>query len=426
MQICFMLYLPNELLALIATYLPRESLRILTQVSRLFREVAAPPFFRLLRFEPPQAPVVLNIEYAVLEALSIWRRTNAFILPDSIWFSVTGATTDCHLNVLGVFFESLKGYESFPRVHLQLLTAPRQPTHSFVRLLNCIRVSGCKNLHCHDVQQTYGVPRADLKLSSFTRAAPSCFSKLEVLEMTSSLLFLPAVIPFTVTTLYNSPISRLILKNTSLTAAQWSTLLGHLSMQHLRSLEVDESFPAYSLVTFLARHNVRDLTFSQGHPTISRSSRAPVCLPLPSLERLDGPPACIHSLASFAMLPTTLESLTVCFRRSSSEVPLLEEVLACAAYFPELDGLHVRIPAETDCCLLETPRQPVPSCLVKVLFLMCFDSPKHDIIVRFIVMYTLLLNDMTPDSHTALPGWRSSHVLTDSTYLLIAQNLINN
>ena len=86
----------------------------------------------------------------------------------------------------------------------------------------------------------------------------------------------------------------------------------------------------------------------------------------------------------------------------------------------------MRIPAETDRCLLETPRQPVPSCLIKVLFLMCFDSPKHDIIVRFIVMYTLLLNDMTPDSHTALPGWRSSHVLTDSTYLLIAQNLINN
>jgi len=84
------------------------------------------------------------------------------------------------------------------------------------------------------------------------------------------------------------------------------------------------------------------------------------------------------------------------------------------------------IPAEIDCCLLETSRQPVLSCLVKVLFLMYFDSPKHDIIVHFIVMYTLLLNDMTPDSHTALPGWQSSHVLTDSTYLLIAQNLINN
>src|SRR5207245_8755445 len=108
------LYLLNELPALIVTYLPLESLRILTQVSRLFREVAAPPFFRLLRFEPPQVPVVLNIEYTVLDALSIWRRTNAFILPDSIWFSVTGVTTDHHLNVLGIFFESLKGYKPFP------------------------------------------------------------------------------------------------------------------------------------------------------------------------------------------------------------------------------------------------------------------------------------------------------------------------
>jgi len=138
MQICFMLYLLNELLALIATYLPWESLQILTQVSRLFWEVAVPPFFRLLCFEPPQVLVVLNIEYAVLEALSIWRCTNAFILPDSIWFSVTGATTDCHLNVLSIFFESLKGYELFLQVHLQLLTAPRQPTYSFVHLLNCI------------------------------------------------------------------------------------------------------------------------------------------------------------------------------------------------------------------------------------------------------------------------------------------------
>ena len=114
MQICFMLYLPNELLALITTYLPRELLCILTQVSRLFWEVAAPPFFRLLHFEPPQALVVLNIEYTILDALSVWRHTNAFILPDSIWFSVTRATTDCHLNVLSIFFESLKGYEAFP------------------------------------------------------------------------------------------------------------------------------------------------------------------------------------------------------------------------------------------------------------------------------------------------------------------------
>ena len=134
-----MLYLPNELLALIATYLPRESLQILTQVSRLvFQEVAAPPFFRLLGFEPPQAPVTLNIEYTILDALSVWRRTNAFILPDFIWFFVTRVITDRDLNVLSVFFKSLKGYETFPQVHLQLITAPRQPTYPFVHLLNCI------------------------------------------------------------------------------------------------------------------------------------------------------------------------------------------------------------------------------------------------------------------------------------------------
>ena len=108
--------------------------------------------FWLLGFEPPQVPVALNIEYTILDALSVWRRTNAFILPDSIWFFVTRAITDRDLNVLSIFFESLKGYETFPQVHLQLITAPRQPTYPFVCLLNCIRVSGCKDLHCYDVQ----------------------------------------------------------------------------------------------------------------------------------------------------------------------------------------------------------------------------------------------------------------------------------
>ena len=339
------------------------------------------------------------------KALSVWRCTNAFILPDSIWFFVTRAITDHDLNVLSIFFESLKGYETFPWVHLQLITTPRQPTYPFVRLLNCIQVSGCKDLHCYDVQWTYDVLQAGPKSSSFTRATPTCLSKLKVLEMTSSLFFSPMVIPFTVTTLCNSPITHLILTNTLLTAVQWSTLLRHLSMQRLLSLEVDGSCPAYSLVAFLACHNVRNLTFSRSHTTVSCSSHVAVCLPLPSLEHLDGPPACIHSLVSCAMLPTTLESLTIHFYQSSSKVPLLDEVLACTAYFPELDELHMHIPTEIDHCLLKTPRQPVPSCLVKALFLMCFDLPKCDIIVCFIVMHMLSLTDMIPDSHTVLPGW---------------------
>ena len=113
-QICFMLHLPNELLALIASYLPWESLQTLSQISRLFREIAAPPFFRLLPFEPPRVLAGLNIEYSILDGLSIWRHTDAFFILDSIWFSVMGMTNDCHLNVLSVFFKSLKGCEPFP------------------------------------------------------------------------------------------------------------------------------------------------------------------------------------------------------------------------------------------------------------------------------------------------------------------------
>ncbi|KAI5996061.1 hypothetical protein EDC04DRAFT_2612937 [Pisolithus marmoratus] len=51
-QICSMWSLPNELLIAIATHLPKDSLQTLTQVCRLFQEVAAPLFFQLLHFEP--------------------------------------------------------------------------------------------------------------------------------------------------------------------------------------------------------------------------------------------------------------------------------------------------------------------------------------------------------------------------------------
>ncbi|KAI6116943.1 hypothetical protein EDD16DRAFT_1516155 [Pisolithus croceorrhizus] len=101
-QKCFLWSLPNKLLILIANYLPRGSLLILTQV-----------------------PASLHIEYGVLQALLVWRHTNAFVMPDSVWFSVTGATTDRHLRGLSVFFWSLQGCNSVPHVHIQLATAPR-------------------------------------------------------------------------------------------------------------------------------------------------------------------------------------------------------------------------------------------------------------------------------------------------------------
>ncbi|KAI6126697.1 hypothetical protein F5141DRAFT_1209974 [Pisolithus sp. B1] len=337
-QKCFLWSLPNELLILIADYLPRGSLLILTQV-----------------------PASLRIEYGVLQALLVWRRTNAFVMPDSVWFSVTGATTDRHLRGLGVFFRSLQGCNSVPCVHIQLATAPRRPTHTLIHLLDCIRASGCKSLHGYDIEQTYGAPRTSLRSSAFASANLSCGSKLEVLEFTSSLFFSPVIIPFTITTLCSSPIVRLTLTNTLLTAVQWSTLLKHLSLRHLLSLTVDGSCPTGSLVSFLARHSVTELTSSRGHPTIPPFPRAHARLPLPSLERLDGSPTFIHSLANLAKLPTTLESLTVHFYRPSlSDIPLLEDVLACTTHFPNLNELCVRIPTGVDFHLLEIPRVPVP------------------------------------------------------------------
>ncbi|KAI6098632.1 hypothetical protein EV401DRAFT_1895172 [Pisolithus croceorrhizus] len=97
-QQCPMWSLPEELLMLVLAYLPRKSLWTLTQ-----------------------APATLHIEFGMLEALSVWRHTDAFIMPVSIWFSVTGATTDRHLKALSTFFESLQGCEPAP------LCAPPTP-----------------------------------------------------------------------------------------------------------------------------------------------------------------------------------------------------------------------------------------------------------------------------------------------------------
>ncbi|KAI6021153.1 hypothetical protein EDC04DRAFT_2607277 [Pisolithus marmoratus] len=79
-QICSMWSLPNELLITITTHLPKDSLQTLTQVY-----------------------------HGVLEALSVWRCTNAFIMPVSIWFPIAEATTDNDLNALSIFFKSLQG-----------------------------------------------------------------------------------------------------------------------------------------------------------------------------------------------------------------------------------------------------------------------------------------------------------------------------
>ncbi|KAI5983431.1 hypothetical protein EDC04DRAFT_2616206 [Pisolithus marmoratus] len=90
-QICSMWSLPNKLLIAITTHLPKDSLWT-------------------------------DSNHGDLEALSVWRRTNAFIMPVSIWFPIAEATTDNDLNALSIFFESLQGS------------------------------SGCQGLHCPDVQ----------------------------------------------------------------------------------------------------------------------------------------------------------------------------------------------------------------------------------------------------------------------------------
>ena len=130
-SIPFIWQLPNELLKHISTFLFRDSLLVLTQVCKLFREVAAPEYFALLEFKLPH-DTYLPLDNNACEALLVWRCTNAFVDLPYIHLSVSQATTDHHFDALQIFFESLT--EVIPQVHLFLYTGPYKPTIAFLDL----------------------------------------------------------------------------------------------------------------------------------------------------------------------------------------------------------------------------------------------------------------------------------------------------
>ncbi|KAI6131107.1 hypothetical protein EDD16DRAFT_1515266 [Pisolithus croceorrhizus] len=93
---CFIWWLPNELLVHITTLLPQNSLLALTQACQLLREITAPLFFVLLGFDTPQSNY-LSLDDNGCEGLLVWWRTEAFVVPNSLCFSISQMTTDYHL-----------------------------------------------------------------------------------------------------------------------------------------------------------------------------------------------------------------------------------------------------------------------------------------------------------------------------------------
>ncbi|KAI6033749.1 hypothetical protein PISMIDRAFT_111343, partial [Pisolithus microcarpus 441] len=351
---CFIWKLPNELLGQIATLLPSNSLLALTQVCQLLREIVAPHYFVLLEFNTPRSSY-LSLDNKGCEALLVWLRTEAFVVPNSLYLSVSRTTKDYHLHALQMFFESLAGSKVVSRVHLLLYSGPDNPTLSFVRLLEGIQGSGCKELTCHGSAWGEGLRICCAEVT------PICSTELQCLELSSSLFFTPLSIAFTLTTLRNAPLVSLRLTNTGLKAVQWTSLLGNLRFRCLRSLVVEAICPTHSLVEFLSRHQVDTLTIIGVTARLSPLPCSPLrrtcpMTPLPSLTRLDGSPSHILSLFHYAYIPGTLEYLRVRLGASSFTDCFLSDVLSCTEHLSGVGELFVRIPAEADPCALALPQ----------------------------------------------------------------------
>ncbi|KAI5981093.1 hypothetical protein EDC04DRAFT_2617656, partial [Pisolithus marmoratus] len=383
---CVIWKLPNELLGKIAALLPQDSLLALTQVCQLLREIAAPHYFALLEFKLPRSNY-LSLDNNGCEALFVWRRTEAFVVPTSVHFSVSRTTTDYHLDALRMFFESLTGGKLVPRMHLLLYSGPDKLTVSFLRMLESIRGSGCKELTCNGFAWVEG-PRS-YRAEGTLPPISICNTELQVLQLSSSLFFTPSSIAFTLTTLRSAPLISLRLTNTGLTAVQWTSFLNSLRFTYLRTLEIETVCPTRTLVDFLSHHQVDALTIISA-ARLSLPPRSPLrrtrpMTQLSSLARLDGSPSYILSLLHYAHIPGILEYLGVRLEASSFTDCYLSDVLSCVEHLTGVGELFIRIPAEADpraLVSLENSSRPCPVKVRDLTFWVLHSKPDDNTIVR--------------------------------------------
>ncbi|KIJ05828.1 hypothetical protein PAXINDRAFT_20942, partial [Paxillus involutus ATCC 200175] len=314
---CYLWRLPNELLILIANHLVLESLHVLMHVCKLLREIASPRYCTLVNFEAPDVDRWLTVEGRACEALPVWRRSQAFVVPGLIWITASQDTTDRHFRALQIFFESLEGLEGIRRVQLCLYGSPSYVSPSLTSFLE-------------SVQST-----------NFLRN-----SSLKVLNINLPLLFTPPTVSFTLTILRNAPLRKLTLTNTTFKPKQWSTLLSQLDLPQLSQLAVDDTCPIPALVDFLHRHKVCNLLIHHKDdltpPLLPWQSRSRT--PLPSLVVLDGSPAIILSLMRLVDISHPFQRLVVRLDSASVEQNHLSDLLSCTEYLTDLHELHVIIP----------------------------------------------------------------------------------
>ncbi|KAF9233155.1 hypothetical protein BU15DRAFT_80401 [Melanogaster broomeanus] len=224
-----------------------EGLKVITQMSSLFKEIAAPRYFVEVDFEVPQPCAFWVAVYPKdCEALLLWRRTRAFSLPENLYFHMM-SVTDRDLLALNIFFWSLPQFEEISTsVNLSCVGASFSSS-AVASLLESIKGAGCPELIYT------GNSLSQLSRISILRNLPHADipSRIQSLTVRSKIIFTAPMIPFTFATLLHSPLTELILTDTHMSGSQWTRLLRELHFPQLRTLEVDRQCPVNTLVTFL-------------------------------------------------------------------------------------------------------------------------------------------------------------------------------
>lgn len=331
---------------MVAQDLDLDSLRALSQVCSRLNEVAGSLYLSLVGFTGVDMDGWLLLEAKHSAALLVWRRSRSFNLPRVIWVFTCG-TNERLFNAATLFVESLRGtqVDVMPEVHLSMHTSlarssPYQPSSGLTSFLDTVNSTGCTVLHCDGASGFLGC-EVGVRGSSVVRE-----SHINTFRINTPLLFLPAMVSFTLTTLRSAPLHTLALTNTMLAPAQWPDLLEELAIPTLSVLEIDRTCPVHTLVHFLAGHQVRELSVNEHphhppSPELKRRRRHRTSIS--ALTRLDAPSSVIIALAHSADLTTPLRELHVRLQQDEG-VNLFSEVLSCTQYLPDVESLKITLP----------------------------------------------------------------------------------
>ncbi|KAI6023547.1 hypothetical protein BKA83DRAFT_4125099 [Pisolithus microcarpus] len=341
-QECHLWQLPDELLFDIVNLLDTDSLRRLSQVSKLLQGFSGRRYLAAVGFKFPIAGW-LDLNEAVCEALPVWRRVS-FRTVHTLWFTSSQVLTRQQLGAMCAFFDSLEDTQAVHRVHMHLYVDPTSISPIFGSLLASIQRSGCSELHA----STHSVSCGSIRIPREVHSFPSGLASLTSLNVSSPIFFFPHTIRFTLSMLQTVPLASLRLNNTGLNPVQWAALLRKVNLPCLTELEVDQSCPLRALTAFLITHQaVCKLTISHyGIPTLpmQRTTRRPT---LHSLRELVGSVASVLGFLKSVTLSGNFQSLRIKFPPYYPGENVFPSILSCAEYLPHLPSLEIAMPTIT-------------------------------------------------------------------------------